>query len=424
MPNSNAAVQTRRIDLGLNEGTLGLFAAAILLVGAAVWSARGPNVEKTDFSLTYVGARIVHQGLGAKLYDITLQKQILNSLFAHPNPLLFEHPPFEALLLSPLAALPFRTAYLIWGLFNAAVWLALMWLLRPYLSAPREDLGYLSLWLLFAPLMVALYQGQPSLLLLAIYSITFTNLKHSNEFTAGICLGLGLFRFQFVLPFAFIFLIQKKWRFMGGFTLSAVLLCLLSLVAVGWSGVVSYVRFLWTIGNNPQNLSYGSGVDMPTIHGFVYAMLGKSIGHTGLMVIVALFSLLLLVAVAVRWQSLGDDSSQCGSAFNLMFAAAIAASLLAGSHMFTHDFSPLMLAMFLAAAGFSGSAVPAHRALRLAMKFTLVLFWFFPVYFLFVAWHCLYLMCPVLLLFAYSALLGAKYLGPHWQAEVECVTAG
>jgi len=424
MHNNNAAVPARRIDLGLNDGTLGLFAAAILLVGSVFWSANGPNVEKTDFSLTYVGARIVHQGIGARLYDITLQKQIRDSLFAHPNPLLFEHPPFEALLLSPLAALPFRTAYLIWGLFNAAVWLTLIWFLRLYLPTPHEDLGYLSLWLLFAPLGVALYQGQPSLMLLAIYALTFTSLKRDNEFVAGMCLGLGLFRFQFVLPFAFIFLVRRKWRFLGGLAFTSVFVGLWSLLAVGWNGIVSYVRFLWTIGNNPQNLSYGSGVDMPTIHGFVYALLGKSIGHTGLTLTVALLSVLLLVAVAVRWQSLSGHSSQCGSSLDLMFAAAVAASLVAGSHMFTHDFSPLILPMFLAVAGFSNSDATGSGALRVAMKLTLALFWFFPIYFLFVAWHCLYLMCPILLLFAYSALLGAKYLGPQRQAEVECLTAG
>ena len=417
MPNSHPALAASRIALGLNEGALGLFGAAVLLIGAVLWSAHGPNVEKTDFSLTYVGAQIVHQRLGVRLYDLSLQKQIRDSLFAHPNPLFYEHPPFEALLLSPLAALPFRTAYIIWGFINVAVWLSLIWCLRPYLPRPTEDLGYLSLWLLFAPLGVALYQGQPSLLLLAIYALTFANLKRQNEFVAGICLGLGLFRFQFVLPFAFIFLIRKKWRFLEGFAFSSLFVGLVSLVAVGWTGFSSYVRFVWTIGNNPQNLSYGSGVDMPTIHGFVYAILGQTMGHTGLNITVALLSLLLLGFVATRWQSL-----HAGSFFDLMSAAGVAASLLAGSHMFTHDFSPLMLAMFLAAAGFSNSGVPGHRGLRTAMMFTLVLFWFSPIYVLFVAWHCLYLMCPVLLLFAYLALLGAKYLGRQQPVELECVT--
>jgi hypothetical protein len=108
----------------------------------------------------------------------------------------------------------------------------------------------------------------------------------------------------------------------------------------------------------------------------------------------------------------------------LMFAAAVAASLLSGSHMFTHDFSPLALALFLAAASFSRSDAPGHRGLRIAMTTAIVLFWAFPIYFLFVAWHCLYLMCPLLLLFAYSALLGAKYLVPQQQPELECVRAG
>src|SRR6266705_386881 len=77
------------IRIGLNDSTFGLLGVAILLFGAVLWSARGPNVEKTDFSLTYVGARIVHQGLGTRLYDLDLQKQVRDSLFQHPNPLFF-----------------------------------------------------------------------------------------------------------------------------------------------------------------------------------------------------------------------------------------------------------------------------------------------------------------------------------------------
>src|SRR5436305_10882163 len=112
----NDRTEPRGFALGLNEATMGLLAAAILLVGAVLWTARGPNVEKTDFSLTYVGAKLVHDGLGNRLYDPAVQTQLRDSLFRQPVPLLFEHPPFEALLISPLAAHSFRTAYLVWGL--------------------------------------------------------------------------------------------------------------------------------------------------------------------------------------------------------------------------------------------------------------------------------------------------------------------
>lgn len=413
---SNNRVLAARIVLGLSEGTFGLVGIAILLVGAVVWSARGPNLEKTDFSLTYVGAHIVHQGLGARLYDIAFQKQVRDSLFQHPNPLFYEHPPFEALLLSPFAALSFRTAYVLWGFLNVVVWLTLIIFLRPYLPRPREDLGYLSLWVLFAPLAVALYQGQSSLILLALYAIAFVKLQQEKEFSAGMWLGLGLFKFQFVLPFAFIFLLRKKWQVLEGFAAVSLFLTLISLVAVGWRGVVDYVRFLLAISSNPQNLSYGSAVDMPTLYGFLYATLGRTIGHAELNLVVVVLSVLLLTFISRYWQSQDESCSN-----DLLFASAVAASLLTGSHMFTHDFSPLILALLLVTANLPDRR---YRGSRWALLTSLVLFWTVPIYFLFVAWHCLYLLCPVLLLFALSALMASKYAGQQRPAEVQCVTAG
>jgi hypothetical protein len=400
----------------INEGMLGMLGIAILLVAAVVWSARGPNIEKTDFVLTYVGAHIVHQGSGARLYDINFQKQVRDSLFQHPNPLFYEHPPFEAFLLSSLAALPFRMAYLLWGLSNVVVWLILIFFMRPYFPRPEEDLGYLALWVLFAPLAVALYQGQSSLILLGLYAIAFIKLQQEKEFSAGMWLGLGLFKFQFVIPLAFIFLLRKRRSFLKGFVASSLFLTLISLVAVGWKGLVDYGRFLMAISGNPQNLSYGSAVDMPTLYGCVYALVGRRIGHMELNVMVITLSILLLSFIASYWQSHDQRNSN-----GLMFASAIAASLLTGSHMFTHDFSPLALALFLVIANFPDKR---SRALRWALLATAVLFWTVPIYFLFVAWHCLYLLCPVLLVFAFSTLFASKFVGQETPIEVKCVTAG
>ena len=402
------------IKIGLNDSTFGLFGAAILLFGAVLWCAHGPNAEKTDFSLTYVGAKIVHQGLGNRLYDLDLQKQVRNSLFKHPNPLFFEHPPFEALLLSPLAALPFRTAYMLWGLFNAAVWLLLIFFMRPYFPAQRENLGYIALWLLFAPLGVALFQGQSSLLVLALYAVAFVLLRQNSDLAAGAALGLGLLKFQFVIPFVLIFLFRRQWRFLGGFCIAAAVLGILSLLTTGWHGIVIYVRFLLAVGTAPQNLSYGSAVDMPTIHGFVYAVSGGRIGRLGLTVTVLTLSIAVLLFIARKW-----DAPRGSGGDNLMFAAAVAASLLSGSHMFTHDFSPLLLAMFLAWAG-----VPARSqgALRVALIFTLVVFWLPPVYFALVAFHGMYLMCPVLGLFTISAVVSARYAGQGLLPENQATT--
>src|SRR5262249_32648871 len=155
---------------------------------------------------------------------------------SHPNPLFFEHPPFEALLLSPLAALPFRTAYMLWGFFNVTLFLLLIFYMRQHLPFPREDLGYIALWLLFAPAGVALFQGQSSLILLAAYCCVLVTLRRGKQLAAGAALGMGLFKFQFVLPFLLIFVLRKKWRFVAGFCTTAFILGLLSVAATGPKG--------------------------------------------------------------------------------------------------------------------------------------------------------------------------------------------
>lgn len=393
LPKSTISISTDRL--------LATVAVGIVVIGAVLWCARGVHAEKTDFSVTYVGAYIVHQGWGAQLYDLGLQTRVRDSLFTNPNPLYYEHPPFEALLFAPMALLPFRTAYLLWGFLNATVWIFLMLSLRNYLPWPRDDFAYSMLWLLFAPLGVALFQGQSSLLIFAAYAVAFMQFKRSREFRAGAALGFALLKLQFALPFALIMLLRKKWGFVEGFACSSLILSALSLLAVGRWGAASYVRLLLQIGNNPQNLSYGSAVDMPTINGFVYAIAGRILSHQSLSAVVAALSILLLYFVALQWKA-----ANVGRGDDLMFASAIAACLLASSHMFTQDFSPLLLGMLLLGADLADSrnAERPNRALRIASIASLAVFWAFPVYFICVAWHCLYLMCLVLLVFAFATM--------------------
>jgi len=380
-----------KVEFGVNETTLVFLGAAVLLFSSVFWTANGRNLEKIDFSVTYLGARMVQQGQGAKLYDLTEQVKLRSALYEHPNPLIYEHPPFEALLLSPLGALPYKTAYLIWGSINAMLWLVLPYVIRPYAPVPGDELAYLALWFIFAPLGIALYQGQSSIVLLLVYILTFISLKGSRDLLAGIFLGLGLFKFQFVVPFALIFLLRKKWRFLAGFALSATALGALSLVAVGWRGITSYVHLLLSIGSNPGNVSFGSAVDMPTLHGFVYALLSRIVGVSAISIVVAAISVLLILFTASRWEHAERTSKD--NSLDLVFAAAVAMSLMTGLHMFTHDFSPLMLALLLVAAHFPSHG---HPGLRWLLGITMALFWFPPLYFILVGRHGLYLMFPLL----------------------------
>ncbi len=406
MPVRTAQIATLTSSKGspFNEKIVALIGFAVLLVSVVFLADRPPINERTDFSVTYIGSRMVYLGLGGKLYDLAEQQKLKRLLLPDAEPLIYEHPPFEALLLAPLGALPYKTAYLIWGLINVAIWLMLPYLLRPYAPAPRDDLGYLALWLLFAPLGVALFEGQSSLLLLLLYSIAFIQLRHGREFWAGAILGLALFKFQFVIPFALIFLLQRKWRFMKGFMATATALGVLSLVAVGWHGIIGYIHLLVGIAAHPDNSSYGAAIGTATIQGFVHALLVGVLGHAAVSVIVAGVSIFLVAWTAWRWRKAdlaADERNFDRQTFDLMFAAAIVVSLVTGFHMFTYDLSPLMLAMLLVAGHFPGRS---QARLRLILGTTLVMFWIPPLYLALLAGHCVYLWFPVLMAFMIGTL--------------------
>jgi hypothetical protein len=380
-----------------NESAVVLLAATVLLVSAVFWADRPPTMEKTDFSVTYIGSRMVYLGQGSKLYDLAEQQKLKKLLLPDAEPLIYEHPPFEALLLAPLGALPYKTAYLIWGLINVAIWLMLPYLLRPYAPTPRDDLGYLVLWLLFAPLGVALFQGQSSLVVLLVYSLAFIALKQGRDFRAGAIFGLGLFKFQFIVPFVLIFLLRRQWRFLKGFLATAAGLGVLSVVAVGWPGIWSYIHLLVSVVRHPDNSTYGAAIGMGTVQGFVHALLGKVFGPSAISLLVAAISAALIGWSAWRWRVTGDGER--GRSFDLMFAVSVVVALVTGFHMFTHDLSPLLLAMLLVAAHFPGSDRPA---LRLTLGAALVVFWIPPLYFALVAWHCMYLLFPVMIVFMFG----------------------
>lgn len=376
------------------DSVIAWFAMGLLLVTVVLLIDRPPVNERTDFSVTYIGSRMVYLGLGQKLYDLAEQEKLKKQILANAEPLIFEHPPFEALLLAPLGALPYRIAFLAWGLVNVAAWLCLPFLLRPYAPAPRDDVAYLLLWLIFLPLGAALFEGQSSLLMLLVYSIAFVQLSKGCDLQAGVVFGLALLKFQFAIPFVIILLLQKRWSFIRGFFATATGLGVLSLLGVGWRGLMSYARLLLAVAGHPDNPSFGSAVGMATVSGFLNPLLGNIAGHLPLALMTAAISLALIIATARRWKTLGFARSQ--RTFELMFAAAVVVSICTSLHMFTPDLSPLLLAMLLVAKYFPSRE---RLSLRLIVGAALVLFWMPPIFIVLLAHHCFYLLFPVLLFF-------------------------
>jgi hypothetical protein len=220
--------------------------------------------------------------------------------------------------------------------------------MRPYAPVPRDGLHYLMLCFFFLPSWAAVVLGQSSMILLVLYFFTWKLLQQGQELRAGAFLGLGLLKYHLVLPFAVILLLRGKFRAIAGFSLVGMLLAAISLVAAGTAGIWAYAHLLVDIVSHPANPAYESfspGHIMPTIWGGYFALLGGRVPAAGITLLAGLTSIGLLVFTAWRWRQAEKHGMDNHS--NIMFAAALATTILVAPHVYTYDLTLLLLVMLL-----------------------------------------------------------------------------
>lgn len=332
------------------------FALATLLLGTALlhgivfWMAEPHALEGyPDFSIFYTAGLIARRGQAAQLYDHRLQRQTRSEFapaaLAKEEPLPYNHPPFEALLFVPLSYVSYPMAYRLWALVNLLLLTVSLWALRPQLeglSSKPPWLPYLATFSFFS-IALALIQGQDSILLLSLYCLAFVALQSGKDFRAGALLGLGLFKFQFVLPFAFVLLMRRRWRALEGILASGAFVLAVSLAMVGREGLLYYPHYVWEI-----NRRAAKGVivpsEMPTLRGLIAGWNG---GHNesmwGSAIILAL-SLLLLVWAARQWDA---SDLERGQTWQRGFSLCVVATFLVSYHGYSQDMSILFLPLLL-----------------------------------------------------------------------------
>jgi hypothetical protein len=299
-----------------------------------------------DFTIFYTAGKVVNQGRGRQLYDLETQlawqRSFAPEVKHRENALPFNHPPFEALLFAPLASLPYVTAYLVWAVFNLTLIGGFWTLLRRRLPGLHNLSPGLPLLAMFAffPVIVALLQGQDSILLLFLYGLAFSALATGRAFVAGVCLALALFKFQLVLPFVVVLLVRRQWKAVAGFTFTAFVLLLVSAAVVGWNGVMAYPGFLLRINRSPAQAGIDAR-DMPNLRGLVAGSLHLA-GVPAMLLIIALS--ITIVALVVRWWGV-----EPGQKFELGFSLCLAVTTMVSYHLFLHDLSVLMLPILLLA---------------------------------------------------------------------------
>ncbi len=306
--------------------------------------------NRADFRQLYVAGCMARSGHLHQLYDLELQHSLQNSLVSpEANVLPFIRPSYSALLFAPLSFLSYKVAYFFWLMMNLFLLGASFRLSSPG-RWERKEVWPAAAFLLFVPIQIALMQGQDSILLLMLLSWSFVLLNRDSEFAAGMISALGLFKFQLILPMVLLFALKRRWNFIAGFTLIAAILGCVSIWLVGFDQMRLYVQQLRSIGLEPASpkslSSTASWTSMATLKGLVFGLGGSHISLHAIQVSSILLSAGLILAVALAIPKATPSAE--------LFTVSVVAGVLAGTYVFAHDLSILLLPLMLALRSSSG----------------------------------------------------------------------
>jgi hypothetical protein len=300
--------------------------AAFCLLWIALGSQIAPSARKHDFLNLYTGASLALDGNFAHMHSPEVQLERERRFVPALDALVpFVRPPFYALLLAPLALLPFGVAFWFWiGLQSALLFGCWAW------AFYRWGPDALIFGALYLPTALGIASGQDCVEMLVIAIATYTLAEKENYGSSGAALGLGLIKFHLFLLWPLAIVIQKRWRMLFGAIAAVAIELLVSLWLAGAAGLREYYQLLQKkdlehlspspeLMINVHGLALNFGTDNIVIRGFLVLM------------VVALVSGACWRAPLWRW-----------------IAAASAGSLLVPPHVYGYDAALLLLALWLA----------------------------------------------------------------------------
>lgn len=237
----------RRISLALALG---------LLIGGVFYIFAGNRPQSAffrgDFPAFFAAAEIVWSGQGTQLYDFALQRERENHHWPDFDGeyYIFAYPPFFALLLSPLAALP---PLLAKGLASLLLFAALIGALRlargtsPFI---RQHFAFTLIYLLsFGPLLISIAGVQNTALSILCFALLFHARANHRPWLSGLSAALLLYKPQFGVPLLFFLLMRGDRKELLGWLLGALALYLLGTLVQGPAWPLTWLRAATRFGD-------------------------------------------------------------------------------------------------------------------------------------------------------------------------------
>jgi hypothetical protein len=315
-----------------------------------------------DFLPFYAAGRIaITQGM-SKVYDWEAQRNAENDVlnetirqmlvsrgqpvnpqdFGAPiqmtevNP--FPHPPFILPVLLLLARLDYVPAFVTWSALMSILFiLCAIMLLRLVPQAQGRNRWILFFGtILFFPAFYSVINGQDTALLLLGASMWLFGLIQERDRLSGLGLALTLIRphMGVMLALPFIFKRRKVWWW---FAAGAGVLVLISVLLLGWSGIVNFLRILITSADGEGNKFFNENL-MVNLIGllrrtlpFLEANFVRLVGWIGFAIAIIFLCMVWAKNAEIKDRHIG---------------MAVIVTVIAVPHIHYHDLALLLIPLF------------------------------------------------------------------------------
>jgi hypothetical protein len=309
-------------------------AAALLLAYVLIW-ARLPNtdIDRSDFTSSYVAGLLLRHPGGAAVYDATTQTAVRNQLIApvRNGAVPFVDAPPAAVLVAPVTLLSLIAAYRLWTLLSLAILVVAVAI--AVRSAPWPETTP-RIWRIAAGLVALasmgtwtlLLQGQWTSLTALGLALAYRDWRHGHEARGAVILvvAAGIAKPHLALGLAAFLIGWGRRRVILGAMAGVGVVALASLAAVGVSGVAAFASLA---------TAQGGAWDLRRMLSFI-AIPGSIAGNGTASEAIGLAG--TTCACLVAWR-LGVLAQRRPERFDRALIAAAVLSLLGAPHAYAQD---------------------------------------------------------------------------------------
>jgi hypothetical protein len=322
-----------------NKG-LNLLLAALLtffLINLALPLIQGNWTDAIDYVAFYNAGGMVNEGRFADIYDLeklraretelllSLDGQVETDFVVNP----IQYLPIFILPFSLLARLDFPISLWVWQVVNLVGLVGYLWFFARKASGKTSLLQVVLLFLVSLPVLLNFHYGQVNVWLLICVGEFLRATQDKKPYAAGLWLGGLLIKPHLLILLLPFLLIQKRYKEILGFGLSALIVMGLSFVLVGVDGFIALKDVMFEAAQGGVSSGYEYMMNWRMVSHYVEMFSSPLVGRA---VLIALMVITAGLPLVIFRKKIAADSPR----FAVAVLGVLAATTAVTYHIHVH----------------------------------------------------------------------------------------